>query len=60
MYVGASLRKNYPGMLTGFVHLPFLPEQLSTMQNLNGRYAMDFELMKRGIQIVIETLCSEE
>ena len=59
MYVGASLRKEYPGMQTGFVHLPFLPEQLSSMQDQNGRYAMDFEQMKKGIQIILEALCSE-
>ncbi len=42
--------RHYPEMKAGFIHLPFLPEQ---MTGRSTGFVMDFEDMVKGIQAVI-------
>lgn len=56
MYIGCSIAERYDGMRSGFVHVPFLPEQLSGESESNGRYSMPFSDMLRGIQIILTEL----
>lgn len=42
----------------GFVHVPFLPSQLGGEMVRDGRYAMEFKDMLRGVQTIVETLVS--
>ena len=43
----------YPEMKAGFIHVPFLPEQ---MVGRNSGYAMELEDMVKGIQAVLDKL----
>ncbi len=45
--------KHYPEMKAGFIHVPFLPEQ---MEGRSSGYAMELEDMVKGIQAVLERL----
>ena len=56
MYVGCCLAERYGGMCSGFVHVPFLPEQLSGESKSRGRYSMPFSDMLRGIRIILNEL----
>ncbi|MCF0111460.1 MAG: pyroglutamyl-peptidase I [Erysipelotrichaceae bacterium] len=51
MYIGCHLTKKYPHMISGFIHVPFLPEQ-----NPEKGYTMPFEDMLTALQTVINTL----
>lgn len=44
-----------PPLVAGFVHLPYLPAQAATI-GADSTPSMAFELMKRGMEIVIETV----
>lgn len=55
MYVGAYLASKNENMISGFVHVPFLPEQLEG-EDTNGRYTMEFEDMVTGIQTILNYL----
>jgi len=44
-----------PPIVAGFVHLPYLPAQAATL-GAEHTPSMAFEVMKRGIEILIETL----
>ena len=44
--------KNYPEMKAGFIHVPFLPEQ---MQGRKSGYAMEFDDMLKGVQAVVDS-----
>lgn len=59
MYIGCCLAEQYDGMRSGFVHVPFMPEQLSGSSDTNGRYSMPFSEMVRGIQIILNELSRE-
>lgn len=56
MYTGCDIAAKTSGMISGFVHVPFLPEQLGGSTALNGRYAMEYGLMLKGIQEILEQL----
>lgn len=45
--------RHYPEMQAGFIHVPFLPEQ---MEGRSSGYAMEFDDMVKGIQAVLERL----
>ena len=50
--------RQYPDMKAGFIHVPFLPEQ---MEGRSSGYAMELDDMIKGIQAVLEKLqCMEE
>lgn len=44
-----------PPIVAGFVHLPYLPAQAATL-GPDSTPSMAFELMKRGVEILIETV----
>ena len=44
-----------PPIVAGFVHLPYLPAQAATL-GAESTPSMAFELMKRGMEILIETV----
>lgn len=44
---------NYPNMKVGFIHVPYLPEQVSSQSTLPS---MALETMQQGIQLVLQTL----
>ncbi len=50
LHMAATAR---PGMMAGFVHVPFLPEQ-----NPQG-HSMDFDTMLRGVRLCAETVCRD-
>lgn len=56
MYVGAHLASKSGNMISGFVHVPFLPEQLQGKKELDNRYSMELDDMVKGIQIMIDYL----
>lgn len=56
MYVGAHLASQYEGMISGFIHVPFLPEQLNGKLQEDGRYAMSLEDMVTGVQAAVDYL----
>lgn len=45
--------KHYPEMKAGFIHVPFLPEQIA---GRSSGFAMELNDMVKGIQAVLETL----
>lgn len=56
LYEALSLVENAaPPIVAGFVHLPYLPAQAVTAGAATTP-SMSFELMKRGMEIVIETV----
>ena len=48
--------KNYPNMKAGFIHVPFLPEQLAERKDNRLVYAMELEDMVKGVQAALEAL----
>lgn len=53
MYTGCSLAEKRKNMISGFIHVPFLPEQLGGKKEDNRKYSMPFEDMLSVIQTVI-------
>lgn len=53
MYVCCHLSTKYKNMRTGFVHVPFLPEQMT--ESTQG-YSMEFDDMLKGVQTIINYL----
>ena len=49
-------KKNYPQMKAGFVHVPFLPEQLAAREDKKNVFAMEFADMVKGVQAALEVL----
>lgn len=56
MYVGCHLAEQNPGMISGFVHVPFLPEQLAAMADTTNKYSMELSDMVKGIQTIVNYL----
>lgn len=58
MYVGAYLanKSSDKTMMSGFIHVPFLPEQLEGEKNTIGRYSMKFDDMLKGVQVIVDNL----
>lgn len=56
MYTCAYLSAQKGDMISGFVHVPFLPEQLKDEEEVAGRYAMEFDDMVKGVQTIIDYL----
>ena len=56
MYVCCHLATKYKNMRTGFVHVPFLPEQMTA--GAQG-YSMEFADMLKGVQTIINYLAGE-
>ena len=56
MYMGCHIAAQYDTMRSGFVHVPFLPEQLAGEASGTGRYSMPFCRMQKGIQLIVEEL----
>jgi len=55
MYIVLHLaRLHYPNMRAGFIHVPFLPEQMAARTT---GYAMELSDMVKGIQAAVECLC---
>ncbi len=53
-YGMAHLAKTkYPNMKTGFIHIPFLPEQVTTKFNMPS---MSLELIVQALEVVIKTI----
>ena len=52
--------KNYPCMKAGFIHVPFLPEQLAARKDNRQVYAMELEDMVKGVQAALEVLATDE
>ena len=48
--------KNYPQMKAGFVHVPFLPDQLAAREDKKNVFAMEFADMVKGVQAALEVL----
>ena len=64
MYTGLKLgAESYPAMKSTFIHLPFLPEQLTWEQEVTNwpiSYSMPLEDMVKGIQAILEDLAAGE
>lgn len=50
MYYAQSLRKKHPGMQAGFIHIPFLPEQVVKRPN---QPSMALETIVTGLTAAI-------
>ena len=48
--------KHYPNMKAGFIHVPFLPEQLATRRDNKMVFAMERSDMVKGVQSALEVL----
>ena len=57
MYVCCHLANKYSNMKTGFVHVPFLPEQMT--EETKG-FSMEFNNMLKGMQTIINYLAGVE
>ena len=49
-------KKHYPDMKAGFVHVPFLPEQMAERADKKMVFAMEFADMVKGVQAVLKIL----
>ena len=49
-------QKHYPNMKAGFVHVPFLPEQLAERADNKMVFAMEISDMVKGVQAALEIL----
>ena len=57
MYVNLyQAAKNYPGMKAGFIHVPFLPEQIAHREDKDRLAAMPLENMVKALQAVVNKL----
>ena len=57
MYVNLyQAAKYYPNMKTGFIHVPFLPEQIAHREDKDRLAAMPLEEMVTALQAVLDTL----
>ena len=55
MYAGLHLAAHeFPGMRSGFIHVPFIPEQLSGKKV--GTPAMELSMIAKGLKAAIEAL----
>lgn len=50
---------NYPHVKAGFIHIPFLPEQIEDREDKKSVYAMPLEDMVTAIQTALEVLYHE-
>jgi len=48
----------YPQMKAGFIHVPFLPEQIAHREDKDRLAAMPLEDMVRALQAALEVLCN--
>ena len=48
--------KYYPNMKTGFIHVPFLPEQIAHREDKERLAAMTLEDMVTAVQAVLDVL----
>ena len=51
-----EVAKNYPDMKAGFIHVPFLPEQIGERERQSGAHAMELSDMVLGVETVIKNL----
>ena len=51
-----EVSKNYPNMKAGFIHVPFLPEQIADREDKSRLAAMPLEEMVIALQTVLEVL----
>ena len=57
MYVNLyQAAKNYPFMKAGFIHVPFLPEQIAHREDKDRLAAMPLENMVKALQAVVNKL----
>lgn len=47
----------YPNMRTGFIHIPFLPEQVTDKKNMPS---MALEIIVKGLELAIEAIITNE
>lgn len=53
-----EVSKNYPNMKAGFIHVPFLPEQIGEKEGRNATHAMELSKMVEGVEAALE-VCKE-
>ena len=53
-----EVSKNYPNMKAGFIHVPFLPEQIGEKEGRNAAHAMELSKMVAGVEAALE-VCKE-
>lgn len=56
MYIGCLISHQSKTISSGFVHVPFLPEQISHLQDRTSKYSMPFSDMKRAMKIILDVL----
>ena len=49
--------REYPNMRTGFIHIPFLPEQVTDKKNMPS---MALETIVKGLELAIEAIITNE
>ena len=52
-------KKHYPDMKAGFVHVPFLPEQMAERADKKMVFAMEFADMVKGVQTALKILAKQ-
>lgn len=52
-------KKYYPDMKAGFVHVPFLPEQMAERTDKKMVFAMELADMVKGVQIALKILAKQ-
>ena len=55
MYIGAILAEKHE-IISGFVHVPYLPEQLIGQDNFIGKYSMSLDDMQKALNAIIACL----
>lgn len=56
MYIGCLLAEESGSMKSGFVHVPFLPQQLINEGDIAGKYSMEYSVMLKGVELIIDSL----
>lgn len=56
MYIGCHLAAQNKNLISGFVHVPFLPEQLAGESDVSGKYSMPLSQAQKGLQIIVNEL----
>ena len=58
MYLGLHEAARYPKMKSGFIHVPFLPEQIAHREDRDRLAAMSLENMVTALQAALEVLAT--
>lgn len=59
--VADLVKREFPGVLSGFMHIPYLPEQVAEMQRSGrgGAASMSMDTLRKAVCVAVETIGRE-